>query len=240
MKYDPPLVTGRLVRRYKRFLADVELDNGEVVVAHTANTGAMTGCSQPGSRVWLSKSDNPRRKCKYTWELVETREGVVVGINTLHANVLVEEAIKSGQFPFFNGYSSMRREASYGQEGSRIDFLLQSAARPPCYLEVKNVTLASHGVAFFPDAVSVRGQKHLRELESVVTAGDRALLCFCIQRHDVSECRPADSVDSEYGRLLRQVVKTGVDVVAIKARPDVRGVSLETVVPVNLFPQRGR
>lgn len=234
MQFETPLVSGILLRRYKRFLADVELDNGELVVAHTGNTGAMTGCAQPGSRVWLSRSGNPERKCPYTWELVQAENGTIVGINTLRANELVEEAVNSGRFSFFRGYDRVRREVAYGSENSRIDLLLESSLRPPCYIEVKNVTLVTKATAFFPDAVSVRGQKHLRELAGVVQAGNRALLVLCIQRHDVSEFRPADWIDSEYGQLLRQVFRLGVDVVALRADPDPEGIRLTDWVPVQL------
>jgi len=234
MLFDSALVGGQLLRRYKRFLADVRLDSGETVIAHTANTGAMTGCAQPGSRVWLSTSTNPKRKCKYTWELVEVGGGTLVGINTLRANHLVAEQLNSADVPELYGYESIRREVVYGQEGSRIDLLLEQHLRPPCYVEVKNVTLVEKGVAMFPDAVSLRGQKHLRELMTVVTNGDRAVLCFCIQRHDVHQFQPADHVDAQYGRLLREAHASGVDVLALKARPNVRGITLTEQVPVIL------
>ena len=234
MLFDSALVGGQLLRRYKRFLADVRLDSGETVIAHTANTGAMTGCAQPGSRVWLSASSNPKRKCKYTWELVEAEGGTLVGINTLRANHLVAEQLNSADVPELSGYESISREVAYGKEGSRIDLLLEQHLRPPCYVEVKNVTLVEMGVAMFPDAISLRGQKHLRELMTVVANGDRAVLCFCIQRHDVHEFRPADHVDVHYGQLLREAYAWGVDVLALKARPDVGGFTLAERVPVIL------
>jgi sugar fermentation stimulation protein A len=234
MLFDSALVGGKLLRRYKRFLADVRLDSGETVIAHTANTGAMTGCAQPGSRVWLSASSNPKRKCQYTWELVEVEGGTLVGINTLRANQLVTEQLNSADVPELYGYESIRREVAYGEERSRIDLLLEQHLRPPCYIEVKNVTLVEKGVAMFPDAISLRGQKHLRELMTVVADGDRAVLCFCIQRHDVHEFRPADHIDVHYGRLLREAHAWGVDVLALKAQPDVGGITLTERVPVML------
>lgn len=234
MLFDSVLVSGRLLRRYKRFLADVRLDSGETVIAHTANTGAMTGCAQPGSRVWLSESSNPKRKCQYTWELVEVEAGKLVGINTLRANGLVAEQVNSNDVPELCGYESIRREVAYGREGSRIDLLLEQHLRPPCYVEVKNVTLVEKGVAMFPDAVSLRGQKHLRELMNAAACGDRAVLCFCIQRHDVHEFRPADRIDVQYGRLLREAHVWGVDVMALKALPDTGGITLTERVPVIL------
>ncbi len=234
MVFDSPLLPGVLLRRYKRFLADVELDGGERVVAHTANTGAMSGCAQPGSRVWLSRSHNPKRKCAYTWELVQDENGTIIGINTLRANDLVAEAVNSGRFALLQGYGSVRREVRYGLENSRIDLLLESSLRPPCYIEVKNVTLAVNGAACFPDAVSTRGQKHLRELANVVQAGNRALLVFCIQRNDVREFRPADWIDRDYGELLRRVYRLGVDVAALRADPDSGGIQLTERLPVRL------
>lgn len=231
MKFESPLTEGRLLRRYKRFLADVELPTGEIITAHTANTGAMQGCCDPGSRVWLSKSDNPKRKCPYTWELVETSTGTLVGINTQLSNSLVHEAITAGRIPELQGYATIRSEVRYGQENSRVDLLLE--ADIPCYVEVKNVTLAENGIGYFPDAVSARGSKHLRELMGVVAAGQRAVIFFCVQRNDVREVRPADHIDPVYGRTLREALESGVEAVAYGA-----GVSVERVVLENALPVR--
>jgi sugar fermentation stimulation protein A len=224
MKFEKPLVEGRLLRRYKRFLADVELAGGEIITAHTANTGAMQGCSTPGSRIWLSKSDNPKRKCPYTWELVEGDAGTLVGINTQLSNRLVNEAITAERIPELQGYAKVRSEVRYGQENSRIDLLLESDI--PCYVEVKNVTLADQGIGYFPDAVSARGSKHLRELMGVVAAGQRAVIFFCVQREDVSEVRPADHIDAVYGRTLREALEVGVEAIAYGARVSPDGVAL--------------
>lgn len=207
MIFQQTLLEGRLIKRYKRFLLDVELANGEILTAHTSNTGAMTGCSTPGSRVWLSKSDNLKRKYPHTWELVEVSPGVLCGINTLRSNHLVAEAIESGAISELLGYDRLQREVNYGQERSRIDILLTetlSGNKSPCYVEVKNVTLEKQGVACFPDAVTVRGVKHLRELKAMVEAGFRAVIFFCVQRNDCVEFRPADEVDDEYGKVLRE------------------------------------
>lgn len=234
MKFHPPLIGGRLIRRYKRFLADVILDSGEAVTAHCPNTGSMLGCQDPGSRVWLSRSDNPRRKYCYTWELVETAEGTKVGIHTGRTNALVEEAIRSGAVRELPGYGEIRREVRYGQERSRVDLLLSGdPERSACYVEIKNVTAAvDSGVALFPDAVSARGSKHLRELMAMAAQGDRAVIFFCVQRGDVREVRPADAIDPEYGATLRQALACGVEALAYRARVGPRGIELTTPVPV--------
>ncbi len=207
------------MRRYKRFLADVELTNGKIVTAHTANTGAMTGCSDPGSRVWLSRSDNPKRKYTFTWELVEVAPGVSCGINTMLSNRLVREAIESGSISELQGYERIRNEVRYGVENSRVDLMLEAGAaseRPNCYVEVKNVTLVEDNAGLFPDAVSARGAKHLRELIDVAQKGERAVIFFCVQRKDCVEVRPADHVDEEYGKTLRQAMLNGVEALAYR------------------------
>lgn len=224
-----------MIRRYKRFLLDVSLANGEVLTAHTSNTGAMTGCSAPGSRVWLSQSDNPKRKYPHTWEIVEVSPDVLCGINTLRSNHLVAEAIARGAVSELLDYPTIRREVNYGQERSRIDLLLESDAsrdKPPCYVEVKNVTLAEKGVALFPDAVTTRGAKHLRELMGVVATGQRAVIFFCVQRNDCDAFRPADDIDSEYGRILRQAMAVGVEVLAYQAEVGITEIQLTQRLPV--------
>ena len=233
MRFPVSLIGARLTRRYKRFLADVTLDDGTALTAHCPNTGSMLGCQLPGSRVWLSRSDNPKRKYAYTWELVELDGGVLVGINTGRSNALVREAIESGVIGELGGYDEIRAEVRYGSENSRADFLL-SGGGGDCYVEVKNVTAAvQDGVAVFPDAVSTRGTKHLRELMGVVReAGKRAVLCFCVQRTDVDEVRPADDIDPEYGRTLREAVGTGVEVVAYRAEMHPEAVVLAERIPV--------
>lgn len=234
MDFDRPLLEGVLVRRYKRFLADVELADGNVITAHTPNTGSMLGCCEPGSRVWLSESDNPRRKYRHGWELVEAEPDVLVGINTGRANGLVEEAITGGVISELQDYPGLRREVRYGTENSRIDLLLHGGEQPECYVEVKNVTLAEDGIAFFPDAVSTRGSKHLRELSGVRRDGRRAAIVFCVQRGDVSEFRPADAIDTAYGATLRRAAAEGVETLAYRARVSAHGVHLEAPLPVVL------
>lgn len=220
MQFAVPLVEGLLLRRYQRFLADVSLPDGRVVTAHCPNTGSMLGCKTPGSRVWLSPADNPARKLRWTWELVEVAHGVTVGVHTGRSNSLVREAIEAGRVPELAGYTRIRPEVKYG-EGSRIDLLLQAEGRPDCYVEVKNVTAAVEGrIGYFPDAVTTRGAKHLREMSAMVAAGHRAMLVFCVQRTDVDGVRPADHIDPDYGQALRQALAAGVEVLALGARLD--------------------
>lgn len=216
MRFDPPLREGILVRRHKRFLADVRLADGTELTAHCANSGSMLGVAVPGSPVALSHHPDKGRKLAWSWELV--RLGAHwVGVNTALPNHLVAEAIASGAIPALAGYPTLRREVAYGT-GSRIDLLLQGGGRPDCYVEVKNVTLAEGTVARFPDSVTTRGQKHLRELMAVRTKGHRAVLVFWVFRGDCTEVRPADELDPEYGRLLREASRSGVELVAIAAQ----------------------
>jgi len=216
----PDLIPGRLIKRYKRFLADIELEDGSVVTAHCPNSGSMLGCNLPGSPVLLSLSPNPNRKLAYTWELLQVN-GFWVGLNTMLPNRLAEEAILDGTIVELQGYPNLRREVAYGSERSRIDILLEGDGRR-CYVEVKNVTLVEGGVALFPDAVTARGQKHLRELMEMVRNGDRGVLLFTVQRGDGNAVAPADRIDPEYGRLLREAVANGVEALAYRAevRPE--------------------
>ena len=232
MKFNQRLITGTLIRRYKRFLADVELDDGRIVTAHTPNTGSMLGCCEPGSRVWLSDSGNPERKYPLSWEMVEAAPGVLVGINTGLPNQLVAEGITDGTIGELQGYASISREIRYGKEKSRIDLLLEDSVKSACYVEVKNVTLARDGIGYFPDAVSARGSKHLRELAEVVAGGNRGVIFFCVQRKDVSEVRPADTIDSVYGATLRQVLDSGVEALAWRAEVTPEEIRLVEELPV--------
>lgn len=233
MRFREPLIGATLVKRYKRFLADVTLEDGTALTAHCPNTGSLLGCHAPGSRVWLSRSDNPKRKYAHTWELVEVAGGVLVGVNTGRSNALVREAITSGVIGELTGYDDIRAEFRYGEEGSRADFLLTKDGAE-CYLEVKNVTAAvEDGVALFPDAVSTRGTRHLRELIATLReAGRRAVLCFCVQRGDVREVRPADDIDPDYGRTLREALDAGVEAIAYRATLCPQAVSLAEPIPV--------
>lgn len=233
MEFSAPLVEATLLRRYKRFLADVRLSDGEVITVHTANTGSMLGCAEPGSRVWLSRSASTTRKYPYSWEITETAAGVLVGINTALPNALVREAIEAGVIEELQGYHSVRGEVPYGTERSRIDWLLEGGgARAACYVEVKNVTAAVADTAIFPDAVSARGAKHLRELMAMVAAGQRGVLCFCVQRNDVTAVRPADEIDAVYGQTLREALQNGVEAVAYQAEVTTAGIALRRSLPV--------
>jgi sugar fermentation stimulation protein A len=238
MKFDIPLIEGKLVRRYKRFLADVVLADGSKTTVHCPNTGSMLGCQVPGSTVWLLPSNNPARKYSMGWELVEVRESVLVGINTGRSNALVAEALEQGLIPEFKDYDQIRREVKLEGTRSRLDFLLSgSPSEPDCYLEVKNVTAAmDDGCGFFPDAVSTRATRHVEELSRQVEKGLRGALCFCVQRADVESVRPADEIDPAYGLALRCAVEAGVEVYALGASVKVQGVSLERKLLVDLSP----
>jgi len=234
MNFDSPLVKGKLIKRYKRFLADIILDDGLEITAHCANTGAMTGCAPVDANVWLSVSDNPKRKYPHSWQLVEVKQGVLTCINTGLTNKLAYEALMQNQIGELVGFDTCRSEVAYGDEGSRVDFVLDFPGET-VFVEVKHVTLSmEEGVGSFPDAVTKRGQKHLRELIQQVKSGDRAVLLFIIMRTDVNLVTPADSVDAEYGRLLREAVKEGVEVIAYGAKIDPEGMSIDRAIPVLL------
>ncbi|WP_144821378.1 DNA/RNA nuclease SfsA [Marinobacter piscensis] len=218
MKFPEPLIEARLIRRYKRFLADVRLSDGTEVTAHCPNTGSMLGCQPDNARVWLSRSQNPKRKLAYTWELVEAAPGALACINTARPNAQARAAIEAGRISELVGYSEYQAEVRYGEEKSRIDLLLSGHEREPdAWVEVKNVTLEDSGQGFFPDAVTTRGQKHLRELMTRVTEGDRAVLFFVVNHTGIETVRPADHIDPQYGRLLRRACDAGVEVVAYRA-----------------------
>ncbi|HCP45789.1 MAG TPA: DNA/RNA nuclease SfsA [Deltaproteobacteria bacterium] len=240
MKFSSSLVPGVLLRREKRFIVHVRLADGSEVVAHTNNSGSMLGCSEPGSPVWLSPADRPERKLKWTWELVAVGPaGVLVGINTALPNQLVQEGTEQGVISELQGYTRIRREVRYGAEGSRIDLLLDDEQRaasslPSAWVEVKNVTLAEGGRARFPDAVTVRGRKHLRELEWCVRQGDRGVLVFVVQRADVHSVTAADDIDPDYGHALRRAVDNGVTVLAYRAQVTLEEVCLVESLPVCL------
>jgi len=236
MKFEATLIRGELVRRYKRFLADVVLADGSETTVHCPNTGSMLGCQVPGSTVWLLPVDNPARKYPLGWELVEARASVLVGINTGRSNALVAEALAGGLIPALEGFGRIRREVKIEGTRSRIDFLLREHPQEPdCYLEVKNVTAAfKDGCGFFPDAVSVRATRHVEELAGCVERGQRGALCFCVQRADVQRVRPADEIDPAYGRALRRAVDLGVEVYALGASVTTDGVILERQLLVDL------
>jgi sugar fermentation stimulation protein A len=215
MRFESRLIRGTLVQRYKRFLADVRLTDGSIVTAHCTNTGSMLGCNEPGSIVYLSRCDSPSRKLPYTWELVRVKK-IWVGINTLHPNRLVAHAIEGGTIRELRGYDTIRREV-LTRAGTRLDLCLEGN-NGCCFVEVKNVTLAIDGVAAFPDAVSERGTKHLRELMRLKRKGHRAAIVFVIQRQDCMTFRPADEIDAQYGRWLRRAAAAGVEVLPYCAK----------------------
>lgn len=215
MQFPFPLQEAVLIKRYKRFLADIELASGESMTIHCPNTGSMKNCQDAGSRVWYSESGNPNRKYPCTWQIVEVERKYLVGINTGLANSLVEEGIRSGAVAELQGYASLRREVPYGEQKSRIDILLEDGEQTNecCYIEIKNVSLGvGDGLGLFPDAVTTRGQKHLQELMAIKESGHRAVLFFCVQHEGISEVRPADEIDPKYGELLRKAVSCGVEI----------------------------
>ncbi|TVQ31633.1 MAG: DNA/RNA nuclease SfsA [Geminicoccaceae bacterium] len=232
MDLPQPLTEGRLVRRYKRFLADVELAGGEVVTVHCPNPGRMAGLDAAGARVWL-KPAPAGRKLPFGLELVEA-DGVWVGINTGHPNGLVREALALGAIAELRGYASVRAEVRYGSERSRIDFLLEDPGRPPCWVEIKNVHWKVGRFARFPDAVTSRGAKHARELAARVSIGERAVLLYVIQREDCEVFGLADRTDPAYAAACRQAKAAGVEILAYACavRPDT--IRLERPLPVDL------
>ena len=231
MRFQSPLIRGTLVQRYKRFLADVRLANGAVVTAHCTNTGSMMGCKEPGSAVYLSRSDNQNRKLLYTWELIQIG-GTWVGINTMHPNRLVPEAIQAGVIEELRGYQSIRREVKVSAH-TRLDLCLEGK-NGACFVEIKNVTLAVDGTAAFPDAVSERGTKHLKELMRLKRKGHRAAIVFVIQRGDCDSFRPADEIDMEYGRWLRRAIKAGVEALPYRAEVTPKEIVLKERIELKL------
>ncbi|MBW7835457.1 MAG: DNA/RNA nuclease SfsA [Sphingomonadales bacterium] len=219
MKFDHPLIPGKLLQRYKRFLADVELASGEVVTAHCMNSGSMLGLIDPSNPVWLSPAANLAAKLKWKWEIVEV-EGVAVGINTSHPNRLAAEAIAAGQIPELAGYRSIRREVKFGQENSRVDLLLEDhqTGLPPAYVEVKNVTLKEGKAAAFPDAVTARGAKHLRELAAMRAKGARAVMFYIAQRADCTHFSLAERIDPAYADAFRAAQAAGVEAIAYQCQ----------------------
>jgi len=240
MHYPTELIEARLIKRYKRFLADVELSNGEIITVHTANTGKMTGCAIPGCKVWIRNTFNDKRKYPYTWELSSTLDGEMIGINTQLANLLVKEAIENRVIKELQGYSQIKTEVAYGQEvngrkSSRIDLLLanEQSDIPDCYVEVKNVTARMEGhVGAFPDAVSKRGTKHLNELLYMHQEGFRSVLLFCVARADIHSVRGAHEIDSEYAETLSKVNQQGVEVLAYGPEISTDSIRLSHALPL--------
>ena len=235
MQFPTPLVGGRLIKRYKRFLADVKLDSGEVITASCANTGSMKGLVEPGARVWLSLSDSATRKYRHTWEMVEHDGGkgpTIVGINTSHPNKVVAEAIEAGRIASLKGYETLRREVKYGNN-SRIDILLEDPNKGLCYVEIKNVHfLRDPGIAEFPDSVTKRGAKHLAELSEMVSQGHRGVMVFLVQRADATCLTLARDIDPDYGAAFDLAVSCGVEVLAYRCQLSEQGIALDRKIRV--------
>jgi len=227
MRFGDPLVRARFIRREKRFLIHAVLEDGQPVIAHTNNTGRMTGCLVPGGEIWLSPARGPRRKLAWTLEIAESASGVLGGVNTQRANGLVAEGLMAGLLPDIRSGALVKAEQPYPGGGSRVDFLVDDHI----WIEVKNVTLVENRRAIFPDAPTARGRKHLLDLAGRVAAGDRALLVFCVQRPDADSAGCADAIDPDYGHLLREVVDRGVEVAALQVT-----VTPEALIPARLLP----
>lgn len=234
MQLENPMIEGRLVRRYKRFLADVELEDGSVITAHCPNTGSLLGCKEPGSRVVLRDSQNPKRKYIYVFQTIEVN-GTLVNVDTGLPNAAVFEAIEQGEIPELTGYDLHKREVKYGTN-SRIDVYMEKASGEKCYVEVKSTTLVRGETALFPDAVTERGLKHLGELSRAVEAGDRAVQFFFVGRSDAVEFRPAEDIDPKYTAGLRQAAEAGVEILAYTADVQPSSIRVERRIPVNLSP----
>ncbi|RRU75852.1 DNA/RNA nuclease SfsA [Stutzerimonas xanthomarina] len=235
MRFAQPLEQGRLVRRYKRFLADIITDEGEALCIHCPNTGSMLNCMSEGARVWFQRSSDPRRKLPGTWELVETPQGRLACVNTARANPLVEEALLNGQIAELAGFSTLKREVAYGVENSRVDFRLDYAGTA-AFVEVKSVTLgfAETPVAAFPDAVTTRGARHLRELATLARAGVRAVQLYCVKLSGIEAVRPAEEIDPAYAAALREAQAAGVEVLAYGVDLSVEELRIAGRLPVLL------
>ena len=235
MRFESPLEEGRLLRRYKRFLADIETLAGEALTIHCPNTGSMLNCMSEGGRIWFSRSSDPQRKLPGTWELSETPQGRLACVNTARANALVEEALREGRIAELAGFSELKREVRYGEESSRADFRLDYAAGA-AFVEVKSVTLGFAGtpVAAFPDARTVRGSKHLRELASVARQGGRAVQLYCVNLSGIEAVRPAAEIDPHYAAALQAARAAGVEVLAYGAELSPEGIRLTRRLPVIL------
>jgi sugar fermentation stimulation protein A len=232
MKISPAFMPATFERRYKRFFADVTDSSGQTLTLHCPNTGSMKNCLVPGSQCWYSLSDNPKRKLPGTLELVTTVSGQLAGINTSRPNNLLCEAIEANHIPALSGYQELRKEVRYGSENSRIDILLQDPQRGDCYIEVKNVTLEQdNGLVVFPDAVTARGAKHLRELMSMLQLGHRAVLFFCVQVNGAQRMEVAADIDPVYAQTLAEAVSAGLEVFAWQAQLESDEIRLERPIP---------
>ncbi len=230
MIFSEKLVSGKLIKRYKRFLADVELDDGSVVVSHCTNSGSMKTCLEEGAPVYLSPANDPKRKTKFTWEMIFMNGGWI-GINTMIPNKLAFDAIRNGEIEKLKGYTSVRREVKFGD--SRFDIYAENEFEK-CFVEVKNVTMKVGTYVLFPDAVTTRGRKHLETLIEVKKSGIRAVMLYVIQRMDVEVFGPAKEIDPEYARSLKKAIDNGVEVIAVQAKVSPEGIELVGEMPVEI------
>lgn len=230
------LKSAHLIKRYKRFLADVLTEDKELLTLHCANTGSMTGCALSGDRIWYSLSNNTKRRYPYSWEITETQTGYFIGVNTHRAVAIVKEAIEQNWIPELSGYDSFSQEVPYGEENSRIDLLLHSSKWPPCYIEIKSVTLYDPitGKGSFPDAVTLRGQKHLRELIRLRQEGARSIIFFLIQHSAIRSFTPATTIDPVYSQWLKQAAREGVETLCYNTYITKESITLRQSIPFNL------
>lgn len=233
MLFTTSLLRGKLIRRYKRFLADVRLEDGREVTAHCPNTGAMTGCAEPGFTVFLSESDNPARKLAYTWELAQDWDGHFIGINTHNANKLVAEALNNKVCDAFCGYDSIRREVTPPGASSRFDFALSNQAHT-AYMEVKSVTLAEQGTGYFPDAVTTRGARHCQELAQLARQGVPTTLAFCVQHSGIEKVTVAAAIDPVYAQAVKDAHHSGVRIMAFGCQINQQKIEINQTLPIIL------
>lgn len=230
MKFKQELIHGKLIKRYKRFLADIELDNGEIVLAHCTNSGSMKSCLEEGAEVYLTPVDDPKRKTKFTWEMIKMN-GDWIGVNTGNPNILAYEAVSKGLINGLKGYTEVKREVTWGD--SRFDLMAKNE-HEICFIEVKNVTMKEDCFARFPDAVTSRGRKHLETLINVKKAGMRAAMLYVVQRSDVSVFAPADKIDPEYGKALRKAIEEGVEIFVVQAKVTPQSIDIVRHLPMQL------
>ena len=228
----PKLLKGILIQRYKRFMVDIKLEDGQIITAHCPNSGSMKQCSTPERPVYVSESFSSNRKLKYTWELIDMPDSLV-GVNTIIPNLLVAAAIKSSLVPQLSGYDSLRTEVKYS-DNSRIDILLENKNNDQCFVEVKNCSMVENKIAMFPDAVTSRGLKHMKALTKEVHKGSRAVIFFLVQRMDGEIFRPADHIDPSYGKALRSAIKSGVEIVVYNVEITLKYIRLSTQLPYYL------
>ncbi|HGJ5882711.1 DNA/RNA nuclease SfsA [Arsenophonus sp.] len=231
MYWFPPLESAQLVKRYKRFLADVITPAGKLLTIHCANTGAMTGCATPGDTVWYSTSNNIKRKYPHSWELTQTQTGDWICVNTHRANDLISQFITENKIPELSDYDNISREVKYGDENSRIDLLLKKKQQVNCYIEVKSVTLLENNIGYFPDAVTIRGQKHLRELSLIAERGERAVLFFAVLHTGIKKMSVASHIDCQYAALLQQATNVGIEILCYQIKISEKGLAMDKKIP---------